>query len=196
MTSNIKVGAIILAAGYSSRMKTPKPLLSFDSNVTFIQKIVSTYLTWGCNMVTIVINRELLKHSFFSDPPEKCTIVVNEHPEYERFYSVKLGSQQMQAFEYCFLQDADNPFTTNDTLDELFLNKDSRSVIVPSFQGKGGHPILLGNTPIKLIATHETDSGNLKEILKQVTSKKIEMNDVSVLININTPEEYLKYFKL
>ncbi len=194
MIENKKVGAIILAAGHSSRMKTPKPLLAFDANTTFIQKIITTYLNWGCNKVTIVTNKELSLHPVFLNFPESCMVVVNEHIEFERFYSVKLGVQQIKESLFCFLQDADNPFTRELTLNTLFTHKNANGIIIPAIQGKGGHPILMGNKVISYLAEYNSDQGNLKEILKQLPSEKIEINEPSVLININTPEEYNKRF--
>jgi CTP:molybdopterin cytidylyltransferase MocA len=195
MPERTSVGAIILAAGHSSRMYTSKPLLAFDANTTFIQKIITTYLNWGCNKITIVTNKELSQHPVFLNFPEKCSVVVNEHPEFERFYSAKQGAIQLLDFSFCFLQNADNPFTTELTLSTLFKYRKSNITVIPSIQGKGGHPILLGNEAIRHIAEEKIDEGNLKEILKELPSKKIEIHDPSVLININNPEEYSKYFK-
>ncbi len=100
----------------------------------------------------------------------------------------------MQDYSYCFLQDADNPFTSAKTLDILYLQKDSEKYIIPAFQGKGGHPVLLGKNVIDHIANHPADIGNLKEILKNTPKKKIELMEKSVLVNINTPEEYNRFF--
>src|ERR1035437_3004531 len=107
------VGALILAAGSSIRMGTPKAFLPFDENTTFLGKISSTYLKWGCNEIVVVINKALAKKVRFTGEQAKTvTFVVNDHLEFERFYSVKLGLQKMTKSDFCFIQNVDNPFLT------------------------------------------------------------------------------------
>lgn len=195
MDEKIKVGAIILSAGNSSRMKTPKALLSFDAKNTFIQKIISTYLDWGCKKIAIVTNTELAKDHVFQKLSKDCTVVLNEYLDFERFYSAKIGAQAMIDMDYCFLQDSDNPFTSVETLQTLYENKKRNGVIIPSIHKKGGHPILIGKAALKMISKHASDNSNLKEVLQSFPLEKVEVKDKGIWVNINTPEDYHLFFR-
>ena len=192
---NRNTGAIILAAGESRRMNAPKALLPFDRNYSFLEKILDTYSRWGCGEIIVVTGNSMkdrLKE--LKSVPPSVSFTRNAHPEYERFYSVKLGLGSLKSSEYCFLQNVDNPFIEADILDILFENRSANAYVSPIFDGRGGHPVLLNMKNINFIKTYHPDSANLKEIMKLMNCRKIEMKDERVLININDRETYVKFF--
>ena len=189
------VGAIILAAGNSKRMNFWKPFLKFDRNHTFIEKIISTFLNWGCHEIVVVINKDVKsQREYFDQLPEKVTYVLNEHLDLERFYSVKLGLQNMEESDFFFIQNVDNPFIDSQILDLLYTHRSHEKYVSPAFENKRGHPVLLNRENINQIHNWPVDSANFKDILNTMEYKKVEMPDDRVLININSPEEYAKYF--
>ncbi|MEI6900049.1 MAG: NTP transferase domain-containing protein [Bacteroidota bacterium] len=186
--------ALILAAGSSQRMASPKALLQFNEDMTFLEKIVKTYAEWGCNKIVAVVNPSLdaiLKKMNLQI--ELVTFVVNDHPEHERFYSVKLGLRKV-TLPFCFIQNVDNPFIDEIILDEIYSHRSTEKYVSPIFNGQGGHPVLLNQKNIISISTHEDNSANFKELMQTYDCYRLEMNDSRVLININSPEEYEKVF--
>ncbi|MBC8485146.1 MAG: NTP transferase domain-containing protein, partial [Bacteroidetes bacterium] len=146
------VGTVILAAGNSKRMNSRKPFLHFDKDNTFIEKIISTYLKWGCQEIVIVINKDVKnQRDFFDLLPEKVMYVLNEHPEFERFYSVKLGLATIRNASFCFIQNVDNPFINSAILDLLYEHRSDEKYVFPVFGNKGGHPVLLNRKNIDRI---------------------------------------------
>ncbi|MBI5539851.1 MAG: NTP transferase domain-containing protein [Bacteroidia bacterium] len=190
---NKKVNALILAAGNSTRMNAPKPFLKFDKNITFIEKIISSYQKFGCDDIIIVVNTECVE-AIRKFQVDNVTIVINENIELERFHSAKLGFQKMQDCDFCFLQDADNPFITKDILTYVYSENLPDQYIIPSYKGKGGHPILLPESIISDLKKYQKQSANLKEFLSDYKSYKLEIPNKDILININTPEDYNYYF--
>ncbi|MBM2813454.1 MAG: mocA [Ignavibacteria bacterium] len=184
-------GAIILAAGLSERMQSPKPLLKFDSQKRFIDKIFDEYLKFGCNEVIVVINHALTGQF---ESIRGIKFAVNTNPEKGRFSSIKIGVEFLESSNFCFIQNIDNPFVNQDVLRILNQVKEQSDYIVPTFEGRGGHPILLNKNIIDNIKKCEKDDLNLRELLAKYKSKKVEFNDNSILININTKEEYNYYF--
>ncbi|MBN2893819.1 MAG: NTP transferase domain-containing protein [Bacteroidales bacterium] len=184
--------AIILAAGKSERMGSPKPFLLFDKykNQTFIQKLFDTYHDFGCQQVVIVYNSENIEQGKKLTP--NATIVENKTPELGRFLSIKLAVEQLIQNDFVFLQNADNPFTKTEILEQIWKEKDKEAYISPKFEGKGGHPILLPKTIITQIQTEMSKNLNLKQFLQPFAKQIVLCNDESILININTQEEYLK----
>lgn len=189
---NKNVSALILAAGLSQRMKSPKPLLQFNKNNTFIEKIISTYQSFGCKNIVIITNKELVSKIKTS---KNVSIAINDKLEYERFYSVKLGIQHIKNCDFCFIQDADNPFITKDILTYIYSERISDTSIIPCFDDKGGHPILLPKLIFDKINNIKQNNVNLKDIINKFKTYRLGIPKSEILININTPSEYSFYFK-
>jgi len=189
------VGVVVLAAGRSERMKEMKAFLPFDDNTRFIEKIISTYSGWGCKEIVVVTNPEAHKRmqqtGIVSSP---ISLVINEHMEFERFYSVKLGLDTIRS-SYCFIQNVDNPFIDVQILDLLYDNRSDEEYISPVFANRGGHPVLLNREIINRICNWKANSVNFKEVLGTMECRNVEMTDDRVLININNQEEYQRYFR-
>ena len=175
-------------------MKQPKALLQLANSETFITRIISTYIAWGCGEI-IVVAGKALSEEFISLNllPENVCLAINEHPEYERFFSVKLGLNQIKRSEYCFIQNIDNPLISSDILDELYAAKSTEEIVIPVFGDKGGHPVLLNSSTIEVIRNYPQDDANLRLVLKEMSAKRIEMKDGRVLININDQSEFEMY---
>ena len=187
------VSVLILAAGESKRMKTQKAFLAFDKNRTFFDKILETYISWGCIQMVAVINKQFKEYANWEKKHiPQLTFVTNDHLEYERFYSVKIGLNAMKETDFCFLQNIDNPFINSQLLDQLYLHRSEDTHVVPVYGDQGGHPVLLNNKSIIHLKAHPENRANLKNVLGELNSKRLLVNDKSVLININNPEDYRK----
>jgi CTP:molybdopterin cytidylyltransferase MocA len=191
-----QAGVVILAAGKSERMKTLKAFLPFDEQMSFIEKIISTYHDWGCKEIIVVTN-EKSATLFKSSVPEMeyVNVVINDQLEFERFYSVKLGLGAIRTSDYCFIQNIDNPFIDAQILDILYSHISNKKYVSPVFKNKGGHPVLLNRENMNRICSWNENSANFKEVLNTMEGVNVEMPDDRVLININSPEEYNKIKK-
>lgn len=190
--------AVVLAAGNSTRMQQHKALLAFDSQQTFIQKIVCEYLNAGCSHMVIVANEhnaEQISCQFERAVAIKPILVLNEHPEYERFYSVQLGLKACDTFARCFLQPCDNPFVQADLLTGMLHILENESFVAPVFNGKKGHPVLLGSQIMHEICTAKRTDGNLKEFLRNFNCLGFDTGDQGILANINDMRDYQFFFK-
>jgi len=187
---------IVLAGGISRRLNFQKPFLPFDANQTFIEKIVKEYFDFGCLSIIIVISKEFsngniiskLKNSF------NVKIVINEHTSLGRFYSIKLGVDQIGKEEYCFFQNVDNPFIDASLLEKLYSKRNIESYVIPVYNGKRGHPVLAGNKMIERIRSENDMNSNLRNILHEYQGVEVITDDNRILANINTPEDYKMFF--
>jgi molybdenum cofactor cytidylyltransferase len=194
MNPFIPVSCIILSAGSSVRMGAHKAMLKFDENNTFIEKITAEYLSAGIENIIVVVSSDLYKqlNERGIDFPEEIQLVVNENPEQGRFYSLQTGIKILQTDAYCFFQNIDNPFTSAKLLKELITYKASAEVILPTFQNKTGHPVLLSPVVTQAILKEKNSDIRIDQFLKKFDIKRIETSDSSILTNINSMEDYLK----
>ncbi len=196
MENNKKYSAIILAAGKSARMGVPKFSLKFDSTLTFLEHIVNQYFKFGCDEILVVLNpdgAELLT-TLQLNLPKNIKLIVNPHPAWERFYSLKLGVAGLPSIKSVFVSNIDNPFIGIDLLQSLISNSLSADYIYPAFQGRGGHPILLAEKLVSRILDEPKNEIHLREFLRGFSSKAIEVDDNKILVNINTYEQYINLF--
>jgi len=196
LTNEHKPTCVILAAGSSSRMGTPKPFLRFDDQFTFLEQIVHTYFVFGVHRIFIVVNRnfkvdaEMVRFSL----PANSKIIVNRYPERGRLYSLQLGLKANGNRSPAFVQNVDNPCISSGILSSLFTGLKDNEVTVPEFAGRKGHPVLLGKNAITAISENPDFRMNLRDFLQQFKTAVIPVNDDGILININTLKEYRNYF--
>lgn len=188
--------AIILAAGKSERLGFPKLSLMFNKEQSFIEHIANGFNDYGCNQIILIVNETGQKHisDYNLKFPANTGIVVNEHPDWHRFYSLKLGANQVKKNHFVFVHNVDNPFVNQEVLDVLLNNSNKAEYISPEYNRKGGHPFLISNKIIQDLKASDVDQMHLKEFLNQYKRLKVPVSDDKVLVNINTLEEYKRYF--
>jgi molybdenum cofactor cytidylyltransferase len=192
----IKIGALILSAGNSTRMGFPKALLKFDNEYTFIEKIIRQYQDFKCSRICTVVNIEnqYLYDEMKSDIRNSTEKLINKYPEKGRFSSLKIGFSAMYDMDYIFIQNIDNPFAGIILLESLLSQIEDFDYCVPVFENRGGHPILVKNKIAKS-AQNQPDDSILKDFLSQFSRKNIKTNSAEILLNINNAEEFEKYQK-
>lgn len=192
------ISAIILSAGKSERMGVPKFSLKFDSKTTFLEKLIGEYHTFGCKEIIVVINpksAELIEQMQITIP-DNVKIVINDHPEWERFYSLKLAALALSENSPAFVSNIDNPFLTQENLSSLAQEVENSDYISPAFNGKGGHPFLISARVVNDLKTEKLDQIHLKEFLGKYPKKSVEISDEKILLNINTMHDYSRFFNL
>jgi molybdenum cofactor cytidylyltransferase len=184
------VSAVILSSGTSERMGQPKALLKWDRSVTFIEKILNEFLVSGCSQVICMINEQTESFCRALKVPGEVKFVVNHHPEWGRFYSIRTGIDRISGSDYCFIHNVDNPFVDQEIIERILAKRNPASWCSPVFRDKGGHPVLLPGCICKEIAKVEDLNSTLMDVLALYPKVKVEASHDGILRNINTPEEY------
>ena len=182
---------VILAAGLSERMGKPKHELFFAEGATFLEHIIQVYKKFMVSKIVLVINDRDDFKRYLDDAGLK--IIVNKHPEYGRFHSIQLGLKEVLNTPV-FIQNIDNPFTTPGLLMTLEKGIEDAGFAVPVYEERGGHPILLSQPIIHKIAFDFDKEAYLDKVLRHFVRKDIPVHDPYILVNINTQEDYRKYF--
>ena len=185
-----KNSAIILAAGLSERMGTPKFLLTLGKH-TFVEKLLSQYRKFGCNEIVLVVNeRDFLLFEKLKISMDNLKIVINKHPELGRFYSLKLGLIEIASDNNCFISNVDNPYAQQAILDEMYRMSEKENYVIPVYNGSKGHPILIGSKIVKDISKENILEKNIKIFLKSYPIKYCNVVSNNILVNVNTLEDY------
>lgn len=187
---------IILAAGRSSRMGKPKFLLELDNGTSFLENIARQYEEFGSVNIVVVLNSDGIEQikKYPQNLPPKTQIALNQHPEYGRFYSIKTGLQFCKN-DFVFIHNVDNPMAKQKVLDRVYDARLEADVIKPISEGKGGHPVLISKKVSDYIV-HENDHDlNLNELLQRFSTKRADVQDDSILLNINSDTEFVEFLK-
>lgn len=188
--------ALIPAAGESSRMGQPKLALAFDHQQSFVERCVSAYLDFGCIAITIVARQETLPwlQRISRHWPDFVNIAVNNHPEKGRFHSVQLGLRQIPGNTPVFLHNVDNPFVSPETLEAMVRHIGEADYVRPVFQNQMGHPVLVSPHLAESLAKERNAQSSVRSFLGAFRHVNVPVDRSEVLVNINTPEDYRRYF--
>ncbi len=185
---------IILAAGNSARMGQIKFTLRMKDGKTFLEHIIGQFSEFGCKEIVVVVNRNgysfLEQHSFRFN--NNVHIIVNEHPEYGRFYSLKQGLPGVSGGQFVFIHNADNPYAEREVLERIFRHRQETSVVKPVFEGKGGHPALISKEVCDIILAETGTDIRMDNFLNKFPQLRVDAGTDSILVNVNTLEDYRK----
>jgi len=186
--------AIILAAGNSGRMGQIKFALTMPDGKTFLENIVNQFTKFDCREIIVVVNKEgkKLLEGNKTGFEKNVKIVLNQHPEYGRFYSLKKGMEAIEESGLVFIHNADNPFVEIEVLQKLFDNKQEAEIIKPVFDKKGGHPVLLSQMIRNEIIKQNSNDFRLDYFLRNFSQKNVNVDSDKILVNINTLSDYRK----
>jgi CTP:molybdopterin cytidylyltransferase MocA len=182
---------VILAAGLAERMDRPKHTLKFTDEESFLDHIIHIYRRFVVSGVVLVVNKYFKAEATALDDSIKR--IVNSHLEYGRFWSIQLGLNEIEN-KPVFIQNIDNPFVNLGLLMDLYFGLTSEDFAIPVCRGNGGHPVLLSSKIIPAIINNYKSDSHFNDVLKSFKRKDVMVKDPYITVNINTPEDYGKYF--
>ena len=188
----MKTGAMILAAGMSSRMGDFKPLLKIGS-ATAIQRIIATLRKAGAEPLVLVTgNRAAEVEAHVAELDVVC--VQNEaFATSQMMDSVRIGLRYLDGrCEQTLVTPVDVPLFAEKAARALIAAGDTGAVAaVPVFNGRKGHPLLLSARLFPLIETFSGEGGIAGAIhTAGYTMDRIEVDDEGILMGMNTQDEY------
>jgi len=172
-------------------MGIDKALLKFPDGRTFVETLVSHYKTFGADPVVLVIN-EKIDQTLLNI--QGCLCIINRHPEWGRFYSIRLGLDHVPAGACCFIQNVDNPFVHEDLSHGMLRAVLPAGFVVPATDRRAGHPLLLGEKMVDELRAMDNKI-DFREVLKTFPRIEINFPDPRIHWNINTPEDYQQFIK-
>ena len=190
-TVNNRIGAVILAAGYSSRMGAFKPGLHIGDE-TVISRLVGSFRSAGISDIVVVSGHNRQELLSLINGLEVTESYNEKYPE-GMFTSIQAGVQKTdKALRGFFLIPVDCPLLEAETIDLLVSNiRDDSSFVVPCYRGKKGHPLYIPMKYRDEILNYDGNGG-----LKAITDKyddqmiRIETGRESTVLDMDTPAAY------
>lgn len=127
-----------------------------------------------------------------------AALVVNPEPERGQFSSLKVGLQEVlnRGSDTAMVTLVDRPPLRPETLEMLEgaferATTHRKWAVVPEYQGKHGHPILLGREMLSAFL-HAPDTSNARDVehVHQTEIEYVSVDDPLVALNVDTPEQY------
>lgn len=190
------VGAVITAAGLSSRMGDFKPMMQIDGD-SLVRRLIHTFLRTGADPVVVVTGHRasLLEEHLAS---EKVTCLRNErYQSTDMFQSAKIGLRFCRdKCERVLFTPVDVPLFLPETVRAL-MRTEGR-LVCPVCQDRQGHPILMETSLLNSLLADEGEGG-LRGALSRlnIPVTPVRVDDLGILRDADTPEEFaqlLEYY--
>jgi molybdenum cofactor cytidylyltransferase len=186
--------AILLAAGESRRMGQLKALLPWQGT-SLLAHQVTALLEAGVDRVIVVLGHRAEELKPIVEGQPEVTCVVNPDYLVGKTTSIKAGVKSLcrDDLDSLLVLNVDQPRTAGTIRHLLDRRRASPAPItIPTYRGKGGHPIILNASLIDELLSIQEDTLGLKAVMQrhQEYIQRVEVEDPEVLWDLNTPEQY------
>jgi len=202
--------SLVLAAGESSRMGTPKQLLDYGGD-SFLKRAIEGFIRSKADDIIVVcgymferMKQHILDSNYSISKNEllkRLIIVENAGYKDGQLSSIKAGLNafiQKKAIDFYrgfMIQLIDRPLVRYETfikLKERFVSS-AQPILLPSYQMKRGHPACFSSVFINRILSLGKNA-SLKDILSSYESgiDYLNVDDAGIITNVDTPLEYEK----
>ena len=193
------ISAIILAAGSSRRMEGQNKLLLPFGNKTILETVIEALLSIDLREIILVTGHE---HEQVVSLVSAYPVWPVHNPDYRMGMaaSIKTGVAALQ------FQDAgilicpgDMPFISPALVKKLaavFRSAPEGMIVLPFSEGRHGHPVIFSPHFQEELLQIEGDKGARSLIQRHPEAViKVPVSDSQIFGDIDTPEEYRKFFK-
>lgn len=192
--SRPQIAAVVLAAGSSQRMGEANKLHLPIDGVPLLRHSLETLLAANVDEVVVVLGHDQENtRALIDDLP--INSVYNEAHANGQMTSVHCGLTALtKEYDGVIIALGDQPALTVADIDFLidaYLNRGGGEVVVPTYAGERGNPIIISERCRADILAGTRNLGCRKFIEKNPELVcKIEMPNPGVVIDLDTPQEY------
>lgn len=166
----MKIKAIVLASGFSSRFKSNKLLYELNGKklICYVLDLLKK-----CEIEMVVVTQyEEIKEIALSYGADCC---LNEFPSKGISYSIQLGVEHFYNEEGLLFLVADQPYLTKETIMTLMNQADEEHIIYCASTKRKGNPAIFPKKYFEELRELRNDVGG-KQIIKKYPQQVIEVN--------------------
>lgn len=183
---------LLLAAGMSTRMGTPKALLDWRGQ-PLVRYQVEQLRAAGCDPVVVVLGHE---REWIAAALAGSGARIVENPRYAegRATSVQVGARAIPATASAIVVlNVDQPREAALIRALLEAQRESgASIVTPAYAGQRGHPAVFAGRLLGEIAAVDEASEGLRAVVRRHQHERLILPwpDASVTLDLNDPEAY------
>ena len=186
------ISAALLAAGESRRMGDFKQLLTLEGK-TFVEHCVDNLLRSRVDEVVVVTgHRDQDVRRAVEDRPVR--FAHNADYRQGMSSSIKCGVRALaRDARACLIALVDQPQISVDVFNRVIeeYEKHQPLIVIPTFQGRNGHPVILDLKLKQEILSMDPRTG-LRQVVHAHASEiiRIDVSEETVLMDFDLPEDY------
>ena len=190
-----KIGAVILAAGESSRFGRPKQLVQFRGK-SLVRRVVDAAKDANCSAIVVVLGskREQIEREL-----KETDAIVAENQDWRRGIgsSIRVGVEsavnQAPDIEAIVLLTCDQPFLKTDTIERLIATREKtgKAIVASSYSETLGVPALFDRSCFQELLALDDETG-AKAIILSNRERVAELLFPEGKIDIDTAADYKK----
>ena len=190
----MSLSGIILAAGESRRMRSPKALLDFRGE-TFLDRLILT-LGRSCSPVIVVLGWEPERIMAGLHRAESATFVTNADYKRGQLSSLQCGlaavPPEAEGVMFTLVDcPAVRPSTIVDLARRFQTRQPNECVVIPRLRGWHGHPVCVARGLIPEFLDLPGDA-QARDVIRRHREQTVytDVDDVGILEDIDDPESY------
>lgn len=189
----MRVSAILLGAGESKRMGVNKLSLPWGKRTVF-EHCLDTLLRSNVKEVVVVLNHRTKR--MFQFRGRRVKVIMNPHYKRGMSTSIRRGIQATDPnSQGILIALGDQPLLQTRTINALIraFGQKRGSIVLPSYRGRGGHPVLFDRCYKKMLLSLQGDVGG-KSIVERYPGNvvKVLTKSEAVVKDIDTWKDYKK----
>lgn len=186
------IAGLLLAAGESTRMGSPKPLLDWHGR-PLVRSQVDQLRGGGCDVVVVVLGYRADRVRPFVDGAD-ATVVENPIYREGRASSVRVGAGAIPSgAEWVLVLGVDQPRPAAAVREVVRASATSEAaIIIPTYRGRHGHPTAFAGRLLPEMRRVRDETLGLREVVKRHEKdlQLLEASSAAVLLDLNTPADY------
>jgi molybdenum cofactor cytidylyltransferase len=196
-----RVGAVVLAAGRSTRMGQPKPMLPWEAGQTLLGAVLAALRASPVDEIVVVTGMAAQEVAASLAPlmaEAGAAVRLAHNPHYattEMARSLQVGLDHLSpGIGAALVALADLPGLEPAVAAQVVQRwRETRAAVVAPFhQGQRGHPLLFDQSAWPAIRALPP-SANPREVVREVgTLERVEAGSAAILADIDTPEDYAR----
>ena len=185
------VGAIVLAAGFSSRFGSSKLLAGLSGGKRVFQQTVER-IAEAFPERFVITRPEMV--AALQELAQGTSILSFEHADQGMGATLAFAAQQIGDWDGCVVCLGDMPFIETSTYRRIAELVTAGSIVTPTFDSKMGNPVAFGKNLYTDLEALTGDSGGRKlTSMYPQAVRELQVSDPGILNDIDTPEELAFY---